>query len=112
MDSHVIPPAELPGGGVLEALPVPYALSVNAIGGVEVTMSEVLDLWLHVPAGAIIATWDAPSVDHEGSGILEQEGMLIAPTEPGSASATVQVGIQIRAFERQKKRSLSDYEEL
>lgn len=112
VDSHVLPPAELPGGGVLAALPVPYALSVNAIGGVEVTMSDTLDLWLHVPAGAIISTWNAPSNDHEGSGILEQEGMLTDPTEPGSASASVQVGIQVRAFERKKKRSLSDYEEL
>jgi hypothetical protein len=112
VDSHVLPPAELPGGGVLAALPVPYALSVNAIGGVEVTMSDTLDLWLHVPAGAIIATWNAPSSDQEGSGILEQEGMLTDPTEPGSASASVQVGVQVRAFERKKKRSLSDYEEL
>ena len=114
VDSHVLPPTELPGGGVLEALPVPYALSVNAIGGVEVTMSKALDLWLHVPAGAIVATWNAPSSDHEGSdsGILESEGMLIEPTEPGSASASVQIGFQVRAFERKKKRSLSDYEEL
>jgi hypothetical protein len=75
-------------------------------------MSKTLDLWLHVPAGAIVATWNAPSSDHQGGEILEQEGMLTEPTEPGSASASVQVGIQIRALERKKKRSLSDYEEL
>ena len=112
VDSHIIPPSELPGGGVLEALPVPYALAVNAIGGVEVTMSDTLDLWVHVPAGALVATWNAPSSSHQGSGILEQEGMLIAPTEPGSASASVQIGFQVRAFERKKKRSMSDYEEI
>ncbi|MFT5682509.1 MAG: hypothetical protein ACI8RZ_003427 [Myxococcota bacterium] len=112
VDSHIIPSAELPGGGVLEALPVPYALSVNAIGGVEVTMSDALDLWLHVPVGAVIATWNAPSIYHEGSGILEEEGMVTDPTQPGSAAAGIHIGIQVRAWEREKKRTLSDYEEL
>jgi hypothetical protein len=112
VDSHILPSEELPGGGVIEALPVPMALSVNAIGGVEVTMSEALDLWMHVPVGAVIATWSAPSVYHEGSGILEEEGMITEPTQPGSAAAGIQVGIQVRAFEREKKRTLSDYEEL
>ena len=67
-----------------------------------------------VPAhfSAVIATWNAPSTYHEGSGILEEEGMLTDPTEPGSASAGIQVGIQVRAWEREKKRTLSDYEEL
>ena len=110
--SHVIPPEELPGGGVIESLASPMALAVNAIGGVEVTMSDTLDLWLHVPVGAIVATWNAPTTYHVGEGVLEQEGMINDPTQPGSAATSIQIGIQVRAFEREKKRTLSDYEEL
>lgn len=112
VDSHIIPSAELPGGGSLDALLVPYALSVNAIGGVEVTMSKVLDLWMHVPLGAVVATWNAPDVYREGGGILEEEGMITSPTQPGSVATGIQVGFQVRAWERKKKRTLSDYEEL
>ena len=91
---------------------MPYALSVSATGGVEVTMSEVLDLWMHVPLGAVVATWNAPDVYREGGGILEEEGMITSPTQPGSVATGIHVGFQVRAWERKKKRTLSDYEEL
>ncbi len=109
--SHVLPPAELPGGGVLDPLQNATALMVGGLGGVEVRMSETLDLWAHVPVGAVIGTWNAPAVYHEGEGALEPEGLLVAAPEPGSISAGVQVGVQVR-LGREKKggHTLEEYD--
>ena len=108
VDNHILPPQELPNGGVIDPLGTPGALVVGALGGLEVGLSDKLDLWMNVPVGAVVASWNAPDTHHEGEGVLES---LEAAPEIGVASAGVMLGVQVRALgERKKKPTLEDYE--
>ncbi|MFT4976414.1 MAG: hypothetical protein ACI8S6_002311 [Myxococcota bacterium] len=109
VDNHLLPPAELPNGGdpAVPSFSAPLSIVAGAIGGFEVQMGDRLDLWVHVPVGAVVATLNAPSKYTSGGGVLED---LKSPPEQGVASTGIHVGVQVRAFGgKEKAASLEDY---
>lgn len=97
VDNHILPIFELPNGGdpSVTNFSAPISMVAGGIGGFEVKMGSNVDLWVHVPVGAVVTTFNAPSTYEMGGGILTDTD---APPEQGVASSGVHVGIQVRAF--------------
>jgi hypothetical protein len=108
IEDHFVPLDYLPNGDPsLDPFLPPTAVLAGGIAGVEVKMGEQLDLWLHIPIGATVATFNAPSTYESGSGILEE---LDDPSTPNIASAAIQIGIQVRMLgPRERQATLDDY---
>lgn len=108
IEQHFVPLDYLPNGDPsLDPFLPPTTLLAGGIAGFEVKMGEQIDMWLHIPVGAAVATFNAPSTYESGGGILEE---LDEPSTPGIASAAVQVGIQVRMLgPRDHEASLDDY---
>lgn len=107
VDNHVLPPAELPNGGVVDPFAAPMSVVAGGLGGVEIKMGDALDLYVHVPVGAVVASFNAPSTFADGGGVLED---LADPPEQGVASTGVHIGVQVHiGGGSEDKASLDDY---
>ena len=108
VNNHILPPEELPNGGVVESLGSPGAVSVGAIGGGELSLGDTLDLWMHVPFGVVVSSWNTPDTYSQGD---STEDLVQRPDELGLFNAGVQFGVQVRlGGTGEKKTTLDDYE--
>jgi len=110
VDNHVLPPVELPNGGDAQvgSFSAPTSIVAGALGGFELQMGETIDLWAHVPVGAVVASLNAPDSYESGGGILED---LETAPEQGVAATAVHVGIQVHIGGKSTNNnsSLDDY---
>ena len=86
VSNHVLPPAELP------TFPDPLLVMVSFIPGVELRLSDALDLYAHVPVSAIVAGGAVATYEYGGDYLDGVE----SPPALGAVSAGLQVGLQVR----------------
>lgn len=88
LDAHVLPPPN----SNLPVFPRSSTVSAQALGGVEVNVNPILDLYAHVPIGVVVGGRTV-STFSEGSGVIESR---VEPTEAAPFSAALEVGFSLR----------------
>lgn len=88
LDSHVLPP---PNSG-LPVFPRSSTVSAQAVGGVDLSVGPMLDLYAHVPIGVVVGG-NTQSTYSQGSGVIENK---VDPVEAPPFSAALELGVSLR----------------
>jgi len=100
-------------GADFPELDAPTMFLATGLAGVEASLGDELDLWLHVPVSAIVSGVNTPVVYNQGespTGEGDPTSGWSQPTELPATSAAVLVGIQVRLLGAQRQeRGLDDY---